>query len=386
MKYHFIQNTDNLKALPEPWKIIAFDKIFKDVSSGNKRVKKSEVNNEGKYPVIDQGQEFIAGFTNDEKALIKTPPPHIVFGDHTRIFKFIEFPFIIGADGTKCLKIIDENINDAKYLYYFLRTLNIPNTGYNRHYKYLKEAKIPLPPLPIQERIASILDDAAALRDKTEQLLSEYDLLAQSLFLEMFGDLSGNILPLSHCCEINPTKSEIKDIDKETEVSFLPMKDVGEDGSLSLNEVRKIKEVWTGYTYFQSDDVILAKITPCMENGKSTILKNMVNGIGFGSTEFHVLRPIKGLSTSAWIFHLIRSNNFRKIAEQNMRGSAGQKRVPTFFFDNFKVNLTSIDLQNQFAEKIRFIERQKEIVRQELKESEDLFQALLQQAFRGELV
>src|SRR5690625_1169471 len=103
------------------------------------------------------------------------------------------------------------------------------------------------------------------------------------------------------------------------------MKDVGEDGTISLNEVRKIKEVWTGYTYFQSDDVILAKITPCMENGKSTILKNMVNGIGFGSTEFHVLRPIKGLSTSAWIFHLIRSNNFRKIAEQNMRGSAGQK-------------------------------------------------------------
>src|SRR5690625_6979013 len=107
------------------------------------------------------------------------PPSYNFLEDHTRIFKFIEFPFIIGADGTKCLKIIDENINDAKYLYYFLRTLNIPNTGYNRHYKYLKEAKIHRPPLPIQERIASILDDAAALRDKTEQLIRETDLLAQ---------------------------------------------------------------------------------------------------------------------------------------------------------------------------------------------------------------
>lgn len=156
---------------------------------------------------------------------------------------------------------------------------------------------------------------------------------------------------LSEVCEINPGKKELQDKSKEMEVSFLPMAAVSEDGKILTQERRKLKEVIKGYTNFQEGDVLLAKITPCFENGKRAIAKNLVNGFGFGSTEFHVLRPRYEV-TSNWIFYAISRSDFCNIAKSQMTGTAGQKRVPARVLEQFRIPIPPIKEQENISEAI----------------------------------
>jgi type I restriction enzyme, S subunit len=139
---------------------------------------------------------------------------------------------------------------------------------------------------------------------------------------------------LRFVCEINPSKAEVSGLLEGYPVSFLPMEKVGTDGVMVLNETRSIGDVLQGFTYFRNEDVIVAKITPCFENGKGALCQNLTNGIGFGSTEFHVLRSRPGHDPK-FIFYLTRSNLFRSLGEAFMIGSAGQKRVPEDFVSSF---------------------------------------------------
>lgn len=380
-----IQNRAQIINLSKRWNILPFVEVLKDSSGGNYKVKKSDYLANGDLAVVDQGKEMIAGYTNNTNFKVKARFPLIVFGDHTRILKYIDFPFAMGADGTKVLEVINKDC-DSKFLYYYLSSLDIIDTGYNRHFKYIKDLVFPLPPLKTQKQIACILDNAQALKHKTEELLKEYDQLAQSIFLDIMQNSKGKEYTLSEVVDLNPKKNEIKDLSKSMLITFLSMSAVSESGEIDLSVEKTIEESWSGYTYFRENDVLFAKITPCMENGKGCIAKGLRNNIGFGSTEFHVLRPHSKTLNSEWLQYLLRSKSFREIAEVNMRGSAGQKRVPSDFFDRFKTVIPTLNVQNQFAEKIKLIDQQKELARQELKESQDLFQALLQKAFKGELV
>lgn len=156
---------------------------------------------------------------------------------------------------------------------------------------------------------------------------------------------------LSEVCEINPGKRALSDTDKEMEISFLPMASVSEEGRIIVQEKRKLKEVIKGYTNFQEGDVLLAKITPCFENGKRAIAKNLTNGIGFGSTEFHVLRP-KNEVTSDWIFYAISRSDFCNIAKSQMTGTAGQKRVPARVLEQFRIPVPPVSQQKAIADNI----------------------------------
>jgi type I restriction enzyme S subunit len=135
---------------------------------------------------------------------------------------------------------------------------------------------------------------------------------------------------LRHSATLNPSKREIAAEPKGSEVAFLPMTKVSETGELTLDETRQIGEVFEGYTYFRDNDVLLAKITPCFENGKAAVAKNLVSGRGFGSTEFHVLRP-RGTTDSCFLYYVVFSDPFRRIGTTHMIGAAGQKRVPEQF-------------------------------------------------------
>ena len=140
MEITFIQDKKQFINLPSDWKVLPFTYVFEDVTGGNAKLKKNDCLTEGLYPVIDQGKDAVTGYVNNEKLLCKTKPPVIIFGDHTRSLKFIDFPFILGADGTKIL--IPKIEADMKYLFHFLKQINIPDTGYNRHFKYLKKLKL----------------------------------------------------------------------------------------------------------------------------------------------------------------------------------------------------------------------------------------------------
>lgn len=145
--------------------------------------------------------------------------------------------------------------------------------------------------------------------------------------------------------EFNPSKSEISSVNRETEVSFLPMDAVGDDGSIRLDATRLISDVESGYTYFRNGDVVVAKITPCFENGKGAVMQDLVNGIGFGTTELIVVRPIDNESTSEYLQWIFTSSPFRKLAEGAMYGAGGQKRVPDDFIRNFAIAFPPVQQQ-----------------------------------------
>jgi type I restriction enzyme, S subunit len=149
--------------------------------------------------------------------------------------------------------------------------------------------------------------------------------------------------------DVNPSKSEVSALSRDIEVSFIPMEAVGEDGSLVLDRVRPIGEVETGYTYFRDGDVTFAKITPCFENGKGAIMRGLVGGIGFGTTELTVARPKHSKATAEYLYWLFTSVHFRKLGEGAMYGAGGQKRVPEDFLRDFVWAFPSVAEQAAIA-------------------------------------
>lgn len=172
----------------EGWNAIPFDKcLIKHKVTRNNQVRSSEVKTIEKYPVVDQGQKFISGYTDDKSKLVEDGLPYIIFGDHTRCFKYVDFPFALGADGTKVLKP-SPNSFSARFFYYAMLALNIPNRGYNRHFKLLKEKFVPLPPLPEQRRIAAVLSLAQKAIEQQERLIELTIELKKALMHKLFTE------------------------------------------------------------------------------------------------------------------------------------------------------------------------------------------------------
>lgn len=169
------------------WSTVPFGDIIEDQTGGNLKVRNSDYLSFGKLPIVDQGQKKIGGYTDDLNSRCNAPLPCLIFGDHTRIVKFVDFEFALGADGVKVL-VPKKNL-DAKFAYFYLRQIKLAGKeGYQRNFKYLKVVSIPLPPLPIQKRIAAILEKADAAREKRRQTIELTEKFLQSAFLEMFGD------------------------------------------------------------------------------------------------------------------------------------------------------------------------------------------------------
>jgi len=151
---------------------------------------------------------------------------------------------------------------------------------------------------------------------------------------------------LGEVTKINPSKKEIREISDDTEVSFVPMDAVDDKkGEIISPEIRKLKDVRKGYTYFGEGDVIFAKITPCMENGKCAVAKNLTNGLGFGSTEFHVIRALNNISSN-WVYFYLRQRSTRDEAVKYFTGSVGQQRVPKEFLKNLQIPLPPLSEKN----------------------------------------
>ncbi|EJJ0532915.1 restriction endonuclease subunit S [Salmonella enterica] len=159
--------------------------------------------------------------------------------------------------------------------------------------------------------------------------------------------MSWPMVKLGDVCTINPRLP--KNIDLEQEVTFLAMAAVSEKGEISSQETRILHETKKGFTYFERGDVLLAKITPCFENGKATLTNSLNTQIGFGSTEFHVLRAIPELSLPEYIFYLIWNEKFRIAAAKEMTGSAGQKRVSADYLKQYQFYLPSIFEQEKIV-------------------------------------
>lgn len=192
---------------------------------------------------------------------------------------------------------------------------------------------------------------------------------------------------LEQLCSFNPRHDSL--IDRQIEISFVPMPAVCDrEGIILPHETRFLEEVWKGYTHFQDNDVIFAKITPCMENGKIALASGLHNGLACGSTEFHVLRSL-GVVLPEYLWRFIRQLDFRKEAERHMTGAVGQRRVPVQFLKETAIPVPPLNEQQRVVAKLDRLFTHSRRAREGLERVSALCnrykQAVLASAFRGNL-
>ena len=294
---------------------------------------------------------------------------------------------------------------DKKYIAFYLRKKEVIEFAMNNltgtrqprvNIEALLSFQIPLPSLPEQKRIVARIEALFSKIEEIKRLRKEANDLAKTLMQSALHEVFSKAdekgwkwVRLGEVCEINPSKKEITSISNDLEVSFIPMDAVDEGkGEIVNSEIRKIKEVRKGYTYFKEEDVIFAKITPCMENGKCAIAKNLVNKLGFGSTEFHVIRPLNSV-LSEWIWFYLRQQHIREEATKYFTGSVGQQRVPKEFLENLLLPLPPLPEQKRIIAYLDAIQQKAQALQklqaETEREIERLRETILHKAFRGEL-
>lgn len=253
----------------------------------------------------------------------------------------------------------------------------------------------------IVARLEALLGEVRAMRDLIRAMRQQWDELMQSALGEVFPS-EGQALPegwewkpLPEVCKINPQRPRIQRND-ETPTSFVPMQAVDDQtGAIVDMQIRPYGEVKRGYTYFEENDVLMAKITPSMENGKAAIARDLIDGIGFGTTEFHVFHPSEGILPE-WIFFFIRRKAFRDRAKMSFKGAVGQQRVPEDFLLVQEIPIPypnnlerSIAEQRRIVARLEAVQAEVSAARQALEADErrvaELEQSILAAAFRGEM-
>ncbi|WP_368182032.1 restriction endonuclease subunit S [Aeromonas sp. R7-5] len=282
-------------------------------------------------------------------------------------------------DNNMTAYVVDAEKVVPEWAFYWLSTLDFgehvnPGAVPSFSEGYQSVLPIPVPPIEEQKVIARFLDFKTAQIDaliaKQQSLLGKLAEKRTALIshavtkgldpsvamkdseVPWLGDIPAHWAPkrMRFCMKTNPSKGEIKLNDDEL-VSFIPMEAVGEFGGLNLDAEKELGEIGGGYTYFADSDVVVAKITPCFENGKGAIARGLKNGIAFGTTELHVMRSDNTLLPD-YLFHLTMSHPFRCIGESEMYGAGGQKRVPETFLKDFRIGLPPVNEQQDIIDYI----------------------------------
>ena len=302
----------------------------------------------------------------------------------------------------------------SEYLYWYLKSIKdileakaSGTTFLELSAKKAGEVEIPLPPINEQQRIVNRIESLFAKIDRAKELientLAQFEQNKMAILHKAFtGELTvkwrkENNIDLSSWengilmdfCKINPKKINTKEFDDDMIVSFIPMPCVSDIwGKIVKKELRKLGEVKKGYTNFCEGDVLFAKITPCMENGKSAIVDKLENDIGFGSTEFYVLRCDENKLNNKYLHYFVRQKTFRDEAKGEMTGAVGQQRVPKTFLENYKMKVPTIEEQQEIVNILdKLLAKYNKIknLEQQLEKIELLKKAILAKAFRGEL-
>lgn len=302
------------------------------------------------------------------------------------------------------------------YLYYYVNTDCFINQLWSKssattisivNKTKMEECYFPLAPLPEQhrivERIESLFSKLDEAKEKAQEVIDSFETRKAAILHKAFsGELtakwreengvgieSWESRRISDVCKVNPPKINTKSLSDDLEVSFFPMPALSERyGEITAPQTRKLKEVKKGFTNFVEGDVVFAKITPCMENGKSAVIGKLVNNIGYGTTEFFVFRCSDQLF-NRYLYHLLRSKTFRDEAKSTMTGAVGQQRVPKCFLEEYTLMSPSVKEQKEIVRILDdfFYDMQKaqedaEVV---IDQIDTMKKAVLARAFRGEL-
>lgn len=361
--------------------IKSFDEVFEDVTKLGVKIKTDEYHPIGKYQIIDQGQEAVAGYSDLEDGVFENVPA-IVFGDHTRIVKYVDQPFFLGADGVKVLRSRFKDAN-YRYLYYALKSVKIPNTGYNRHFKWLKEAKIYYPNSEEQSKIVLILDEISSVIEHRQRQLQKLDELVKARFIELFGD------PISNPHGFDKVDlSELADIKIGPFGSLLHKEDYIEGGYALLNPShiidgkiapdskltvsREKYEELSAYR-IKAGDVVMGRRG---EMGRCAVVPCDGYLCGTGS----LLIRTKGDVTADYIQKIISFPSFKKAIEDMAVGQTMPNlNVP--IVSRFQIIKPPIEVQHSYYAFVEQTDKSKVAIQKALDEAQLLFDSLMQKYF-----
>lgn len=358
-----------------------FEDIFIDDTHNVTKIPKSEYMKNGIIPVIDQSKEYISGYSNNEEGnTIKGEK--IIFGDHTRVIKYVDFKAYIGADGVKVLKIKRDDI-DCKYMYYYLKKSYIPNTGYNRHFKWLKELKFNIISIEEQRKEVKVLDKIQEIINLRKKQIEKLNYLIKARFIEMFGDVIKNEKNFEYkrIDEISdivtgttPDTSNIKnwngkirwitpaEIDKDTFIVYDTVRKITEKGrkSKNLNIMPKGTVLFTSRAPI-GKTAIAGNEMCCNQGFKNCICNELVNNIYLYSVFKYNYKYFDRLGTGA---------TFRELSKTK--------------FARIQISVPPIKLQDDFADIVKRIDKQKIKLESSLKKMESLQESLMNKYFGGE--
>lgn len=361
--------------------IKSFDEVFEDVTKLGVKIKTDEYHPIGKYQIIDQGQEAVAGYSDLEDGVFENVPA-IVFGDHTRIVKYVDQPFFLGADGVKVLRSRFKDAN-YRYLYYALKSVKIPNTGYNRHFKWLKEAKIYYPNSEEQSKIVLILDGISSVIEHRQQELQKLDELVKARFVELFGDPVSNPhgyskVPLSELADIKigPFGSLLHKEDYVANGHALVNPSHIVDGKISVDDEltvsdEKFREL-SAY-HLQVGDVVMGRRG---EMGRCAVVQTGGLLCGTGS----LLIRTKGEVTADYLQKIISFPSFKKAIEDMAVGQTMPNlNVP--IVSRFQIIQPPIEVQKAYYTFVEQTDKSKVAIQKALDEAQLLFDSLMQKYF-----
>lgn len=355
----------------------SFEEIFEDKTKCGTKIKTERYKKCGVHPIIDQGQELVAGYTDCEEGLFEDVPV-IIFGDHTRIIKYVDKPFFLGADGVKVLRSKYKDAN-YRYLYYALKNAKIPDTGYNRHFKWLKNVEIKYLDAEKQSEIVEILDKVSSIINRKRQEVNLLDNLIKSRFIELFGDISD---------DEKKTMADICTI--ITDGTHQPPKFVSEGIPFLLVSNIVTNEISYDTQKFISEETYaeLIKRTP-IEIGD--VLLSTVGSYGHPAVvkqekpfcfQRHIayLKPNADMVDSEYLRGAILSADVQRQIDEGVKGIA-QKTLNLSEIRKIKLPLPPIDRQKQFAAFVAQTDKSKLLVQKSLEETQQLFDALMQKYF-----
>ncbi len=275
----------------------------------------------------------------------------VAYIDHNTEYYAGGFMGIIRANKTISNKYLFELLNSNFYRESFSNYASGSNI--NNLSGTIDNIKIPLPPKDIQDKIIS---DCSKIDIKVKKAKEEIE-KAQIQIENNIKSIDVKKVKIKSIVITNPSKREITDLDENTIMSFIEMASVSNDGYIIEKVDRPFKDLKKGsYTYFKENDILIAKITPSMENGKCAIAKGLTNNLGMGSSEFHVLR-VSDKIDSKYLFTLLNRESIRKDAQKKMTGSSGHKRVPIKFYEELEIPLLNLEDQKSFIAKIEKLEK-----------------------------
>jgi type I restriction enzyme S subunit len=389
--------------LPKGWEVIVLGKACDKISLNGIKIKQKDYLQKGIFPVVDQGQEIIGGYFNDEKLLVPSEPPYIIFGDHTKVKKFINFKFVAGADGVKVLK--PHSIYDPKFFYYLIHTVKIPDKGYARHFQFLEKKEIPLPPLSEQQEIVAKIEELfSQLENGKQQLLTMQTKLKtyrQSLFKSAFeGRLTNKNLKDSElpkgwevkklgeiCKKVEAVKRKEKD--HEEEFFYLDIGGIDNNTNKILNhKVYRWKDAPSrAQQIVFMGDVLFSTVRTYMKN--IALVKNKRFHGQIASSGFCVIRANEKIVNSEYIFYYSLSQKFLQPLNELQTGSSYPAVRDKDVFLQL-IPLPQIEEQKSIVaileSKLTICDKIEETITTSLKQSEMLRQSILKKAFEGQLI